>query len=246
MNDIAIKIQSVHKSFMLSHEGIGSLKTLVLWNKRKGYVEKIDVLRGVSFEVKRGECLSLVGRNGAGKSTLLALVAKIYRPTLGTIETNGRIAPLLELGAGFHPDLSGIENIKFNGMILGLTRKEIAERMDRIIEFSELGGHIDAPVRTYSSGMQARLGFATAINVDAEILIVDEVLAVGDVAFREKCEIYIKEFKARGGSILFVSHSPDDVIKFSDRVIWLENGVIERMGDPTTIVAAYEEATLAR
>lgn len=237
-----VEIKDLHKSFLLSHGGTASLKTMMLWWKRKRTLERLEVLRGVSFSVGQGECVSIIGRNGAGKSTLLSLVANVYKPTSGSIEVHGRVAPLLELGAGFHLDLSGAENILFNSMMLGLSRKEAYARMPQIIEFSEIGGHIDAPVRTYSSGMQARLGFSTAINVDAEVLIVDEVLAVGDASFERKCYQHIEEFKAKGGAILFVSHNLDAVARFSDRVIWLNKGVIEAEGPPSTVLPAYSAA----
>jgi ABC-type polysaccharide/polyol phosphate transport system ATPase subunit len=242
VNNPCVEVKDLHKSFMLSHSGTASLKTMMLWWQRKRTLERLEVLRGVSFTVGRGECVSIIGRNGAGKSTLLSLVANVYKPTSGSIEVHGRVAPLLELGAGFHLDLSGAENILFNSMMLGLSRKEAYARMPQIIEFSEIGGHIDAPVRTYSSGMQARLGFSTAINVDAEVLIVDEVLAVGDASFERKCYEYIEGFKAKGGAILFVSHNLDAVARFSDRVIWLNKGVIEAEGPPPVILPAYSAA----
>lgn len=237
-----VEVRDLHKSFVLSHSGTASLKTVMLWWKRKRKLEKLDVLRGVTLDVQKGECVALIGRNGAGKSTLLSLVARVYRPTTGTVECHGRVAPLLELGAGFHPDLSGAENVLFNSMMLGLSRKEALERLPKIVEFSEIGGHIDAPVRTYSSGMQARLGFSVAINVDADILIVDEVLAVGDVAFERKCYEYIEGFKARGGSILFVSHNMDAVARFADRAIWLVDGLIQQQGPPPEVIPNYLQA----
>lgn len=242
MSDVTVEVQDVHKSFQLSHSGTASLKTVLLWWKRKNTVETLDVLKGVSFQLRKGECLSLIGRNGAGKSTLLALVARVYRPTSGSIHTSGRVAPLLELGAGFHPDLSGAENVLFNSMMLGLTRKQAYQRVDKIVEFSEIGGHIDSPVRTYSSGMQARLGFSVAINVDADILIVDEVLAVGDISFEKKCYDYIEAFRAQGGSILFVSHNLVAVERFSDRVIWLSNGSIAAAGAAQEVIPQYQSA----
>jgi len=235
-----ISIRELRKEFVLSHSGAASLKTLLLWWKRRN-VEKLEVLRGLTLEIAPGECVAMVGRNGAGKSTLLSLIARVYRPSSGTIEVRGRLAPLLELGAGFHPDLTGLENILFNGMILGLTRKQVHERMDAIVEFAELSRHIDTPVRTYSSGMMARLGFSIAAHVDAEILIVDEVLAVGDFAFEQKCYRYIDEFRAAGGTILFVSHNPEAVLKVADRCVWLKNGQVELDGDPKEVLAAYHQ-----
>lgn len=241
MSQPTIHIQDLKKEFLLSHSGIGSIKTMLLWWKRRE-LERLQVLKGISLDVQHGEAVAVVGRNGAGKSTLLSLLAKVYKPTSGTIEVSGRIAPLLELGAGFHPDLSGIENVFFNGIILGLTRKQIKERLDDIIEFSELRSHIDSPVRTYSSGMLARLGFSVAVHVDAEVLLVDEVLAVGDLDFERKCYRTIDEFRKKGGSILFVSHNMESVRRVADRVVWLKEGLIEAQGTPEEIIPRYEAA----
>ncbi len=236
---IAISLKDVHKEFSLYHSGVGSIKTLALW-WRKRYVERLQVLKGINLEVPKGQCIAVVGRNGAGKSTLLSLLARVYLPTSGKIEVAGRIAPLLELGAGFHPDLSGLENILFNGMILGLTRKQALDRTKEIVEFADLHNHIDAPVRTYSSGMQARLGFSIAMHVDAEVLIVDEVLAVGDYAFEQKCYERIESFKNTGGTILFVSHNMDSVRRVADRCVWLKEGLIVEDGKPEHVISHYE------
>ena len=234
----AIEIQGLHKEFLLSHSGAASLKTAVLW-WRKRRLERLQVLRGIDLDVPRGQCVAVVGRNGAGKSTLLSLLARVYKPTAGSATVNGRVAPLLELGAGFHPDLSGLENILFNGMILGLTRKEALARTDQIVEFAGLGTHIDAPVRTFSSGMQARLGFSIAVHVDADVLIVDEVLAVGDAQFERKCYERIDRFRADGGTILFVSHNLDAVRRVAERCVWLEGGLIRMDGAPDAVLEAY-------
>lgn len=233
-----LELRDLHKVFKINHSGATSLKTAVLWWKDRG-IEELHVLKGVSFDVQRGECVAIVGRNGAGKSTLLSLVARIYKPTSGTVKVNGRIAPLLELGAGFHPDLTGLENIFFNGIVLGLTRKQIEERLDAIIEFSELQGKVDTPVRTYSSGMMARLGFSIAVHVDADLLIVDEVLAVGDFEFQLKCQKRIADFKAGGGTILLVSHSKEDIMRIADKCVWLQGGSIQMIGTPATVMDAY-------
>ncbi len=237
-NDIAIRVENLHKEFVLNHSGAASLKTALLWWKRGG-TERLHVLKGVSFEIRRGECVGILGRNGAGKSTLLALLARIYRPSQGSVEINGRLTPLLELGAGFHPDLTGLDNIFFNGIVLGLTRKQVEERIDEIIAFSELQGHIDTPVRTYSSGMAARLGFSIAAHLEPEILLIDEVLGVGDFEFVKKCKKKIEEFRASGGTILFVSHSSQDVADIADRCIWLQGGEVYREGPPGEIIEDY-------
>ncbi len=234
-----IQIKELRKSFNLSTSGAGSLKTALLWWKRRG-IQKLDVLKGISFEVHPGECVAVVGKNGAGKSTLLSLLARVYKPTSGSVEMTGRVAPLLELGAGFHADLTGYENIFFNGVILGLTRQEMRERTEEIIDFSEIRDHIHAPTRTYSSGMLARLGFSVAVHIDADILLVDEVLAVGDYDFERKCYAKIDEFRARGGTILFVSHQMDSVRRVADRCIWLKEGEIHRVGPPDQIIGEYE------
>lgn len=234
-----VEIKDLHKEFRLSHSGAAGLKSALLWWKKRN-IERLEVLRGLNLSVSPGECVAVIGRNGAGKSTLLSLLARVYKPTSGTVAVHGRIAPLLELGAGFHPDLTGIENIFFNGIILGLTRDQIRARTADIIAFAELERHIDAPVRTYSSGMLARLGFSIAMHVDAEVLLVDEVLAVGDFEFERKCFAKIDEFKNAGGAILFVSHEMPDVRRVATRCVWLKKGVVEREGDPDEIIPLYE------
>jgi ABC-type polysaccharide/polyol phosphate transport system ATPase subunit len=236
--NIPISVRDIHKEFVISNSAIGSIKTLLVWWKRRSK-QHIHVLKGVSFDVQPGECVALVGRNGAGKSTLLSLIARIYKPTKGSIVTHGRIAPLLELGAGFHPDLTGAENVEFNAVILGLTRKQVKERFDEILAFSEIGDHIYAPVRTYSSGMLARLGFSVATHVDAETLIVDEVLSVGDHEFMLKCMARLTKFKQDGGTILLVSHSAETVKAFADRAIWLQHGVVQMEGEPSAVLEQY-------
>lgn len=238
IGEVKVAIKDLRKQFVVSHSGIASIKSLLLFWRKRSYVH-LEVLKGVSLEVRGGECVAVIGKNGAGKSTLLSLLARIYLPSSGSLEVKGRVAPLLELGAGFHNDLSGLENIYFNAVILGLTREQVKERLDAIVEFSELGEAIQAPVRTYSSGMMARLGFAIAIHVDAEVLIVDEVLAVGDQRFEQKCLERVEQFRRDGGAILLVSHQLPTVEKFADRVVWLKDGVVEMEGDPSTVIAEY-------
>jgi ABC-type polysaccharide/polyol phosphate transport system ATPase subunit len=235
----AIRVENLEKEFLLYTSGYGSLKGMLLWWKRTKR-EHLHALQDVSFSVAPGECVGVVGRNGAGKSTLLSVLAKVYKPTSGLVEINGRVAPLLELGAGFHLDLTGYENVFFNGVILGLTRKQIAERMDEIVAFSEVGDYIGAPVRTYSSGMLLRLGFSVAVHVDASVLLVDEALAVGDLDFQKKCLTRIEQFRAAGGSILFVSHDLEAVRKTANRAIWMKKGRIVMDGDTEEVVSAYE------
>jgi ABC-type polysaccharide/polyol phosphate transport system ATPase subunit len=215
--------------------------------------ETFPALRGVSFTVPKGCTYGVIGRNGSGKSTLLKCVAGITKPNEGTVQVNGRISALIELGAGFHPEISGRENIFINGIMLGLSKREVTRRFDEIVEFAELQDFIDAPVKTYSSGMYMRLGFAVAIHVDPEVLLIDEVLAVGDQAFTVKCLDKFSEFRRRNKSILLVTHSLDLVEKFCDRALWLDKGKTLAEGEPKRVVASYlmhvardEEAQLAR
>jgi len=215
--------------------------------------ETFEALKGVSFDVAKGRTYGIIGRNGSGKSTMLKCVAGISRPTRGTVTVNGRISALIELGAGFHPEISGRENVFINGIMLGLSKKEITRRFDEIVRFAELEDFIDAPVKTYSSGMYMRLGFAVAIHVDPDVLLVDEVLAVGDEGFTHKCLDKFGEFRRRGKTILLVTHSLGLVERFCDEALWLEGGKVRATGDPRRVVGAYvtavedsEEALLAR
>src|SRR4026207_1123882 len=201
--------------------------------------ETFPALQGVSFNVPAGRTYGIIGRNGSGKSTALKLVAGITKPTTGTVQVRGRISALIELGAGFHPEISGRENVFINGIMLGLTKREIGRRFDEIVEFAELQDFIDAPVKTYSSGMYMRLGFAVAIHVDPDVLLVDEVLAVGDEGFTHKCLDKFAEFKRRGKTILLVTHSLGLVERFCDDALWMDAGHMKGMGDPKRVVGAY-------
>ena len=216
----AIEVNNITKDFKVYYDKGSELKEKMLFWKRNRY-EKRHVLRGISFNVKKGEAIGLVGKNGCGKSTTLKMLTKIIYPDSGSIEMCGRVSSLLELGAGFHPDMSGRENIYTNASIFGLTKKEIDARLDDIIAFSELEDFIDNPVRTYSSGMYMRLAFSIAVNVQAEILLIDEILAVGDAHFQDKCLKKMKELKAQGKTMVFVSHNMTQVKSFCDRSIWL-------------------------
>jgi ABC-type polysaccharide/polyol phosphate transport system ATPase subunit len=204
--------------------------------------ETFQALSDVSFSVAAGRTYGIIGRNGSGKSTMLKLVAGITRPTSGTVKVNGRISALIELGAGFHPEISGRENVFINGIMLGLTKREITRRFDEIVEFAELKDFIDAPVKTYSSGMYMRLGFAVAIHVDPDVLLVDEVLAVGDEGFTHKCLDKFAEFRRRGKTILLVTHSLGLVERFCDEALWLDGGKSRGHGDPRRVVGAYVTA----
>jgi len=201
--------------------------------------ETFAAVRDVTVSVRRGRTLGVIGRNGSGKSTLLKLVAGITKPTTGTVHVNGRISALIELGAGFHPEISGRENVFINGIMLGLSKREVARRFDEIVDFAEMKDFIDAPVKTYSSGMYMRLGFAVAIHVDPDVLLVDEVLAVGDEGFTHKCLDKFAEFKRRGKTILLVTHSLGLVERFCDEALWMDAGSMKAVGDPKRVVGAY-------
>ena len=234
----AIIVDNVSKSFKVFYDKPNTLKErLVFWNKSK--VDYHQVLKNISLNIKKGETVALVGVNGSGKSTLLKLMTKIIYPTEGKLITNGKLTSLLELGAGFHPDFTWRENIYFNASIFGLSAAEIDERVNDIIEFSELGNYIDTPVRTYSSGMYMRLAFSVAINVDAEILLVDEILAVGDQHFQDKCFAKLQELKKNGKTIVIVSHSLDSIKKLCDRAIWIYDGEVKKDGQTKEVIDEY-------
>lgn len=238
---IVIKFENVSKSYADRAFLSGGLKNYILNGFSAGKYNKThSVLENISFEIRRGTTVGFVGRNGAGKSTLLGLIAGIMRPDSGRVTVNGRVSSLLELGAGFHPDLSGRENIELYGVVLGFSRAEIRRRIDSIISFAELEEHIETPIRFYSSGMLARLGFAVVSQLDPEILLVDEVLAVGDFAFQAKCNEVIQQFRASGGTIVLVSHSAADIIQLCDEAFLIENHGIAASGDPHDVIARYE------
>lgn len=247
-DDVAIRFTGVSKTYRVGTVVAVGLKNVVLhlpkviarWRRRQPF----HALDDVSFEVKRGESIGIIGPNGSGKSTTLGLIARVLKPSAGKIESFGRICPLLELGAGFHPELNGAENVHLNGVLLGLRRQTVRERFDAIVEFSELGEFIHRPIRTYSSGMLARLGFAVAVHLDPEILLVDEALAVGDESFRQKCHAKLTEFRERGVTIVIVTHELDRVAELCDRVALLDHGRIVSFGEPRSVIDEYR-ATLA-
>lgn len=237
-NDIAIEVSHVSKDFKLFYDKANTLKEkMIFWNRNKNDV--LHILQDINLNIHKGETVALIGVNGSGKSTLLKLMTKIIYPNKGYLKTYGKLTSLLELGAGFHPDFSGRENIYFNASIFGLTKKEIDQRLDKIIAFSELEEFIDNPVRTYSSGMYLRLAFSVAINVDADILLIDEILAVGDQHFQEKCYKRLEELKQEGKTIVIVTHALNVVKDFCDRAIWIKDGKIKEDGDPKVIVEQY-------
>ncbi len=233
-----IEVCQVRKRFKIYFDKGKSLKERVLFRSRNRY-EEHWVLNGISFSVKKGEAVGLIGKNGCGKSTMLKMLTKIMYPTEGTVAVKGRVSSLIELGAGFHPDMSGRENIYTNASIFGLSHEEIGRRLNEIIRFSELEEYIDNPVRTYSSGMYMRLAFAVAISVDADVLLIDEILAVGDVSFQAKCFEKLKEIKAKGTTIVIVSHVMEQIKEICDRAYWLEEGRIKEDGSPGKVGKHY-------
>lgn len=235
----AIEVRGLYKSFKLVYDKPNTLKERLLTLFKQSNVTRKEILKDINLNIKKGETVALIGTNGSGKSTLLKLMTKILYPNQGTLSTNGKLTSLLELGAGFHPDFTGRENIYFNASIFGLTRKEIDQRIDEIIAFSELGDFIDNPIRTYSSGMYMRLAFSIAINVDAEILLLDEILAVGDQHFQDKCFEKLKELKSSDKTIVIVSHSLDVVKEICDRAVWIYHGGVQLDGDPAYVISEY-------
>lgn len=242
MMSVAIEFKNVTKRYPLYHHIGSGIKELIFnpkraWSMLKG--RNFLAIENISFTISKGESVALIGRNGAGKSTSLGLVAGVLKPSSGTVHVHGRVASMLELGGGFHPELTGRENIKLNATLLGLRQGDIKKKIDSIIEFSELGMFIDEPIRVYSSGMLAKLGFSVITQVEPEILIIDEILAVGDIAFQEKCIKTINEFKRNGTTILFVSHSMTDVKKVCERVIWIENHRLKMNGEADVVTSEF-------
>ena len=242
MSDFAIAVEDVSKDYRLwgRRSQFATLKSALLKRDLTLSADAaVAALRHVSFVVDRGEAFGIIGRNGSGKSTLLKLISGILKPTAGKVTVNGRVAALIELGAGFHPEITGRENIYINGIMLGLSRREIDQRFDKIVEFSGIADFLDQPVKTYSSGMYVRLGFAVAVHVDPDVLLIDEVLAVGDEEFSQRCIAKIQEMKYRGVTLLFVTHQLDQVRNLCDRALWLDHGRTEAIGDPMRVVDAY-------
>lgn len=238
MSAVAVSVDSVSKRFRLYKERNQSLKSAIM-RGRVSVHHDFWALQNVSFEVPTGSTFGLIGSNGSGKSTLLKCLARIYRPTMGEITAQGRVAALLEVGSGFHPELSGRENIYLNGSILGMSKKEVTRKLDEIIDFSGVEAFIDQPVKNYSSGMYVRLGFAVAINVDPDVLIVDEVLAVGDAEFQEKCRQRFAQFREAGKTVVLVTHAMDTVAEMCDQAAWLHHGHLQTVGPADTTIKAY-------
>ncbi|QZQ56935.1 ABC transporter ATP-binding protein [Curtobacterium sp. TC1] len=239
MTDAAVSVEHISKRFRMYHERNDSLKSMVMRGKKSVH-EDFWALKDVSFEVPHGSTFGLIGKNGSGKSTLLKCLAKILWPEEGSITARGKQASLLEVGSGFHPELSGRENVFLNGSILGMSRKEVARKFDDIVSFSGVGNFIDQPVKNYSSGMYVRLGFSVAVAVTPDILVVDEVLAVGDATFRKRCQTKFKEMKDEGRTVILVSHSMGTVKDMCDQVAWLNEGELKMIGPTKKVVSAYE------
>jgi len=240
--DNAIEVKNVFKKFNI-HSNNRKLKDFLVYRKDRR-ADYRYVLKDISFNVRKGEVLGIIGRNGSGKSTMLKLLTKILSPNEGTIETKGRIACLIELGAGFHPDMTGRENTYINASIFGINNKTVDERFNDILEFSEIGDHIDERVRNYSSGMYMRLAFAIAINVDADIMLIDEILAVGDIRFQKKCLNKIDEIRRKGTTIVFVTHNIDQAKELCDNVLWIDDGIAREYGPAKDVCDHYVEVMM--
>jgi ABC-2 type transport system ATP-binding protein/lipopolysaccharide transport system ATP-binding protein len=241
-----IRLENVSVRYRVPHERIRTFKEYAIrWLQGKVKHNTFWALKDVNLSVNRGEVFGLIGQNGAGKSTLLKLIARVLRPTEGRVIVRGRVAPLLELGAGFHPELSGRENVYLNGAILGFSRQDVHQKFDQIISFAELQEFVEAPMRTYSSGMWARLGFAVATDVQPDVLILDEILAVGDEAFQRKSFGRIQQFRDQGTTIFLVSHSMDSIESMCQRAAWLNHGKIMALGDTPEVIKAYRQGQSA-
>ena len=246
----AIELRHVSKRFRLqSRRGPLTLKSAMLdllRRRRTGGQDVYAALRDIDLTVEAGQALGIIGENGSGKSTLLKVIAGIYRADTGEVRVQGRVAALIELGAGFHPEFTGRENVIINGMLLGLSRQDVLRRLDEIVAFAELGGYIDQPARTYSSGMFMRLGFSVAVHLDPDILLIDEVLAIGDEGFAKRCGDRIAEFRRQGKTIVLVTHDPTAVERWCDEAVWLERGVVRGRGAPRKVIDHYHQALVAR
>lgn len=240
MTESSIKVKNISKKFRLYHEKRTTLyESLVGSFNRKPHYETLQVLDDISFDVKKGECFGIVGRNGSGKTTLLRILSHIYQPDSGSVEINGIVIPVLALGLGFHPELTAITNIYQSSILLGINKKQITKSINEIIQFAELEKFADTKLKNFSSGMQIRLAFATAVQVDPSILLLDEIIAVGDLNFQKKCLDVMMDFKKRGKSIVLVSHSPSDIEQFCDRAMFLKDGHIELISNPIEVMTAY-------
>ena len=240
MSENSINVKNVSKKFRLYHEKRTTMYESIIGSiNRKPHYETLQVLDNISFNVKKGESFGIVGRNGSGKTTLLRILSKIYQPDSGSVETNGIVVPVLALGLGFHPDLTAITNIYQSSILLGISKKQIAEKIDDIIKFAELEKFADTKIKNFSSGMAMRLAFSTAVQVDPAVLLLDEVMAVGDINFQKKCLDVMLDFKKRGKSIVLVSHGPDSIQSFCDRAMFIKDGSIDIIGKPDEVIDSY-------
>ena len=241
MSENSINVKNVSKKFRLYHEKRTTLfESIVGSVNRKSHYETLQVLDDISFNVKKGESFGIVGRNGSGKTTLLRILSNIYQPDIGSVETNGAVVPVLALGLGFHPDLTAITNIYQSSILLGIPKDEMAKKIDAVIKFAELEKFADTKIKNFSSGMQMKLAFATAVQVDPAVLLLDEVVAVGDLNFQKKCLAVMNDFKKRGKSIVIVSHNPSDIEQLCDRAMFLKDGIIESVGKPPEVLETYK------
>ena len=241
-DSIAISVENVSQRFRVYHERPDSIRALFsAFFRHKTKVHDFFAVKDVSFQVRQGEMVGIIGRNGSGKSTLLKMVAGVYRPTAGRVIVNGTIAPMIELGAGFHSELTGRENVLMNGLLLGYSKREMKEREESIIEFAGIGEFIDSPLKQYSSGMYTRLAFAVATEVNPDILLVDEILSVGDMAFQQKCFERLREVRKANKTVLFVTHSLKDIEEYCDRAILLDHGQVMMEGRPLEVIEMYKE-----
>ena len=240
MSENSINVKNVSKKFRLYHEKRTTLYESITGSiNRKPHYETLQVLDDISFNVKKGESFGIVGRNGSGKTTLLRILSHIYQPDSGSVETNGIVVPVLALGLGFHPDLTAITNIYQSSILLGISKKQIKEKIDDIIKFAELEKFADTKIKNFSSGMAMRLAFSTAVQVDPAVLLLDEVMAVGDINFQKKCLDVMLDFKKRGKSIVLVSHGPDSIQSFCDRAMFIKDGSIDIIGKPDEVIDSY-------
>jgi homopolymeric O-antigen transport system ATP-binding protein len=242
-SSIPIRLENITQRFRVIQERPDTLRELFsTFFRHESTYHDFDAVKNVSFEVPKGQMLGLIGRNGSGKSTLLKIIAGVYRPTAGTVQVRGTVAPLIELGAGFHHELTGRENILINGLLMGYSKREMQQREERIIDFADIGDFIDSPVKQYSSGMYMRLAFSVATEIDPEILLIDEILAVGDAPFRQKCFERLQAFRDAGKTIVFVTHSMEQVKAHCDRAILIDRGSIMAAGLPREVVSIYENS----
>lgn len=245
-NSFVIRVENVTQRFRVIHERPDSVRELFSkFFRKKVKYHDFEAVKNASLSVKRGEVVGIIGRNGSGKSTLLKVIAGVYRPSMGRVTVTGSIAPLIELGAGMHPELTGRENILLNGLLMGFSKQEMMQREQRIIEFADLGDFIQAPIRQYSSGMYMRLAFAVATEVDPDILVMDEVLAVGDLEFQAKCFDRLRRFRESGKTILIVTHSMTQIEEICSRAVYLDRGQIVIDGDPAEVIEQYQRSALA-